>query len=195
MVHPKFKVCRRILDNVWQMKKLTPKQNNLIQALRRNINRQQSDFSIRLWQMKKLLTFYGIRRKACIYKKNLMSFLDKKKSSLLKLETRLDIILVRLNFCCSISTARQLVSHGKISVNYHIVKIPSYQLKIGDIVSVSPENLESLKAMIKLNQQANRVDESKIPHLEVNYKILNAILVGEPCQISFPYKIELDLLF
>lgn len=195
MVHLKFKVSRRILDNVWQMKKLTPKQTNLLELLRRNTNRKQSDYSVRLLQMKKLATFYGIRRQSSIGKKNLMTYLDKEKSYLLKLETRLDIILIRLNFCSSISASRQLISHEKICVNYHVVKNPSYQLKIGDIVSVSKQYLDSLKSMIKARSQRERFFSNKVPHIEVNYKLLNAVLLYEPCIIYFPYKIKLDLLF
>ena len=197
MVYSKFKVCRRISENIWPIKKLTPKQNNLIYRLRKSTNRKQSDFSLRLKQMKKLSFFYGLRHRSCIAKYNLISsYLDKEKSFLLKLETRLDVILVRLNFCCTISTARQLISHKKICVNFNVVKSPSHQLRIGDVLSVNPYHLDFVKSMIKHNQQNNRIFYApKAPHIEVNYKTLNAVLLYEPSKIIFPYKIKLDLIF
>ena len=196
MVYSKFKVCRRILDNPWQTKKLTQKQKNLIVRLRKTTNRKQSDYSIQLKQMKKLFLFYGIRHKSCIAKNNLRSsFLDKQKSFLLKLETRLDVILLRLNYCCTISTARQLISHRKICVNFNVVKSPSYQLRPGDIVSIAPDCLDYVKSIVKFNQQNKRFCSTNISHIEVNYKILHAILLYEPSKIHFPYKIDLDLIF
>lgn len=194
MAYSKFKVCRRILDNFWQTKKLTPKQKILISKLKKTTNRKQSDFSIKLQHMKKLSLFYGLKPR--VFPKIPYNFLDKQKSLLLNLETRLDVLLVRLNFCSTILTARQLIVHKKICVNFHVVNIPSFPLKPGDILSVNPSDIEYVKSIIKLNQQNNRIYSLKqSSHLEVNYKTLNAVLLFEPSQILFPYKIDLDLLF
>lgn len=194
MAYSKFKVCRRIYDNIWQTKKLTPKQNTLISRLKKNTNRKQSDFSIRLQHMKKLSLFYGLKPR--VLTKLTSNFLDKQKSLLLNLETRLDVILVRLNFCSTIYTARQLIAHKKICVNFQVVDIPSATLEAGDILSVLPSQLDYVKSVIILNQQNNRIYRpSGASHLEVNYKTLSAVLLFEPSQILFPYKIELDLLY
>jgi ribosomal protein S4 len=196
MAYSKFKVCRRISENIWQTKKLTPKQNTLIQRLRKTPNRKQSDFSVRLQQMKRLSLFYGLRhrRSKGTTDKKTYSYLDKQKSLLLNLETRLDVVLVRLNFCSTIYMARQLIAHKKICVNFHVVDSPGFLLKNGDILSVSPSSLDYVRSIIKQNQQNNRIF-TKAFHIEVNYKTLSAVLLYEPSQILFPYKIELDLLF
>jgi len=60
------------------------------------------------------------------------------------LEIRLDNIVRRLGFAISLSQARQLVSHGHISVNGRCVNIPSYLLKVGDEITISPKMLESV---------------------------------------------------
>jgi small subunit ribosomal protein S4 len=52
------------------------------------------------------------------------------------LELRLDNVVYRLNLSSSRAQARQLVSHGHISVNGHKVDIASYIVRIGDAVSV-----------------------------------------------------------
>ena len=54
------------------------------------------------------------------------------------LETRLDNVVYRLSFGDSRSEARQLVSHGFFLVNGNTVNIPSYQVKLGDVVSFRP---------------------------------------------------------
>jgi small subunit ribosomal protein S4 len=51
-------------------------------------------------------------------------------------ESRLDNTVYRLGIAPSRSGARQLVSHRHITVNGGIVNIPSYQLKIGDVISI-----------------------------------------------------------
>ncbi len=53
------------------------------------------------------------------------------------LETRLDNVVYRLNLAISRQQARQLVSHGHIAVNGKKVTIPSFNVKIGDIVTLS----------------------------------------------------------
>ena len=50
------------------------------------------------------------------------------------LESRLDNVVYRAGFAASRDMARQLVRHGHITVNGHTVTIPSYQIRIGDVI-------------------------------------------------------------
>lgn len=59
------------------------------------------------------------------------------------LETRLDNIVYRLGFTSSRTEARQMVSHGHIKVNEQKVNIPSYQVKVGEIVAISPKMVDN----------------------------------------------------
>jgi len=63
------------------------------------------------------------------------------------LECRLDNIVFRLGFTSSINQARQLVRHRHIRVNGRCVNIPSYQVKVGDRISLDEKskNLEIVK--------------------------------------------------
>jgi small subunit ribosomal protein S4 len=65
------------------------------------------------------------------------------------LEMRLDNAVYRLGFADTRRQARQLVNHGHITVNGRKVDIPSYEVKIGDVIAVSPRarNLEYFKAL------------------------------------------------
>ena len=53
------------------------------------------------------------------------------------LETRLDNIIYRLNFATTRAAARQMVSHGHVTVNGKKVNIASYSCKPGDVISVA----------------------------------------------------------
>jgi small subunit ribosomal protein S4 len=52
------------------------------------------------------------------------------------LERRLDNVVYRLGYATSRAQARQFVTHGHVTVNAHKVDIPSFQVKVGDEVSV-----------------------------------------------------------
>ncbi len=61
-------------------------------------------------------------------KSKTQTYLHKKNSLLFDIEKRLDVILVRFNFCSTTFQARQLISHKKIYVNYKMVNIPGFQV-------------------------------------------------------------------
>src|SRR5262249_23607901 len=53
-----------------------------------------------------------------------------------QLETRLDSVVYRLGFGMSRRQARQLVRHGHVAVNGRKVNIPSYQVEVGEEISI-----------------------------------------------------------
>lgn len=61
---------------------------------------------------------------------------DNSKNLLHILESRLDNIVLRAGFAPSRSAARQMVSHGHFKVGDTIVTIPSYAVKIGDVITI-----------------------------------------------------------
>jgi small subunit ribosomal protein S4 len=56
------------------------------------------------------------------------------------LERRLDNVTYRLGFASSRAEARLLVRHGHILINGKRVNIPSYQVRVGDVVSVKEQS-------------------------------------------------------
>ena len=71
------------------------------------------------------------------------------------LETRLDNIVKRTGFATSLRTARQLVLHGHIRVNDKVVNVPSYQVKVGDKVSIDAK----LAASVTVKQGMEEADK------------------------------------
>lgn len=58
------------------------------------------------------------------------------------LELRLDNVVFRLGFTTSRYHARQLISHGHVTVNGRKMSIPSYITKVGDIVEIKESSLK-----------------------------------------------------
>lgn len=69
------------------------------------------------------------------------------------LESRLDNVVYRLGFAGSRAEARQLVGHGHYTVNGNKVNIPSYLLKVGDVIAVAEKSKgsEKFKAIVEAN--------------------------------------------
>lgn len=74
------------------------------------------------------------------------------------LETRLDNLVYRLGFTGSRSLARQLVNHGNVLVDGKKINIPSYSVKPGQVISVSPRG-----AKINFVIEALKVEDNVLP--------------------------------
>lgn len=108
-----------------------------------------SEYSIRLREKQKARRTYGIsERQFKSYFEKSLKWKGVTGEKLLELlERRLDNVLYRLGLCPSRSQARQLVTHGHILVNSRKVNIPSFSVKVGDVVKVK----EGMAAKVKAN--------------------------------------------
>ena len=100
-----------------------------------------SEYGTQLREKQKAKATYGLLEKQF---KNLVQTVRKKKGEtgemiVALLETRLDNLVYRLGFARSRTMARQFVSHGHISINGKKINIPSYQVKVDDVISLSPK--------------------------------------------------------
>lgn len=83
------------------------------------------------------------------------------------LESRLDNLVYRIGFASTRRGARQLVNHGHVTVNGKKVDIPSYRVKVGDIISLKDAD-KSLKvvaeSLAKVNKRVDFItyDEGKM---------------------------------
>ena len=69
------------------------------------------------------------------------------------LETRLDNVVYRLGLAMSRAEARQLVRHGHFLVNGKKVNIPSYLVKVGEVIAMkdATKGLDKMKNVIEAN--------------------------------------------
>jgi small subunit ribosomal protein S4 len=74
------------------------------------------------------------------------------------LESRLDNLVYRIGFASTRRAARQLVNHGHVTVNGNKVDIPSYRVKVGDIIAIKEGSKEHPAVKAALEVQTNRVE-------------------------------------
>ncbi len=100
--------------------------------------RKQSEYGLQLREKQKAKRMFGLmeRQFANYVKKANKSRGNTGEKLLSLLETRLDNVIYRLGFSSSRAFARQIVSHGHVSVDSKKVTIPSYQLKLGATVAI-----------------------------------------------------------
>ena len=105
--------------------------------------RGSSQFGKQLREKQKVKRMYGLMEKQ-FAKYAEGAFKSKGNSGealLTSLEKRLDNVVYRLGFAPSRPAARQLVSHRHVLVNGKKVNIPSYDLQLGDVVSIDAKGL------------------------------------------------------
>ncbi len=100
--------------------------------------KKKSEYAIRLEEKQKLRFNYGLSERQLIrYVKRARRVKGSTGLVLLQLlEMRLDNTVFRLGMAPTIPAARQLVSHGHITVNNRVVNIPSYGCRPGDVIGV-----------------------------------------------------------
>jgi len=107
--------------------------------------RRLSEFGLQLREKQKAKTTYGLLEKQ--FKKIVQTVQGKKGDTkeliVGLLETRLDNLVYRLGFAKTRYMARQFVSHGHVLVNGKKLTIPSYQVRVNDVVSLSEKMLKN----------------------------------------------------
>lgn len=105
-----------------------------------------------------------------------------------QLESRLDAIVYRANFVPTVFAARQIVSHGHILVNGKSVNIPSYQVRVGDVITLK-EGARTIPMVI----QAQNNKEREVPdYLTVDDKKFEATYVRIPSIEEVPYPVKME---
>lgn len=107
-----------------------------------NVRRKVSEYGHQLREKQKVRRVYGILERQF---HNYFEKAEKKKgitgeNLLQMLECRLDNIVYRLGFAPSRKAARQLVRHRHFNVNGRIVDIPSYNVRVNDIIRVKDKS-------------------------------------------------------
>jgi small subunit ribosomal protein S4 len=98
-----------------------------------------SEFGLQLKEKQKVRNVYRLSEKqfSAYVKKTSASKDSSPKEQLFEsLETRLDSAAFRLGFAASRPLARQIVSHGHLTINGRRIDIPSYRVKIGDVIAI-----------------------------------------------------------
>jgi small subunit ribosomal protein S4 len=104
------------------------------------------------------------------------------------LERRLDTVIYRAKFVPTVFAARQFVNHGHIKVNGRRVTIPSFRVKVGDVVEVKDKSKQ-----LALVLEANALAERDVPdYIEVDHTKMTAKFNRVPMLSDVPYPVQME---
>ena len=152
-----------------------------------------SDYGNQLREKQKVKRMYGVLERQF---RRYFAEADRRKGNtgetlLQLLESRLDNVVYRLGFASTRAEARQLVSHKAIVVNGNVVNIPSYQVKVGDVVSVR----EKAKKQVRIAEALSLAEQSGIPMwISVDAKKMEGSLKTLPDRADFNQEVNESLI-
>ena len=189
---PKSKIARKFREPIYGPDKALEKKNYPPGVHGPNKRRmKRSEYAIQLAEKQKAKYTYGILERQ-------FSNMFKKASSksgitgeiLLQLcEMRLDNVVFRLGISPSRRGARQLVTHRHITVNGKIVNIPSYSLRVGDVIGVREKSKSLQVITVSLNN-----DNSVIEWLLWDSSNLTGEVKAEPTREQISENIKEQLI-
>jgi len=120
--------------------------------------RKSTDYGLGLIEKQKLKYYYGLleRQFRGVYEKALKRRGVTGEQMLQILETRLDNVVYHLGFANTRAAARQMVSHGHVLVNGRKVNVPSFSLKVNNVVEIKNNNVSRQLATKNLEIATSR---------------------------------------
>lgn len=152
-----------------------------------------SEYGLQLREKQKLKFIYGVLEKQFYHYFEIAAKMEGKAGHnlLTCLESRLDNVSFRMGLASTRRESRQLVSHGHFTVNGQKVDIPSYRVKINDVIALS----DSSKSSTKFKEIAEVTNGRVIPlWLEMNKEASTAKVVRMPIKEDLDYEIEDQLI-
>lgn len=189
---PRTKISRKYGEPILGQSKALQKKNYPPGMHGRGRRRKPSEYAIQLSEKQKAKYTYGLLEKQFA---NLFEKASRKggvtgEVLLQLLEARLDNVVYRFGIAPTRRAARQLVLHKHITVNGTVVNIPSFELRIGDVVEVR-ERSKSLEVVTEsLTVYSNR----KYPWLEWDGSALSGRFISTPDRESIPENINEQLI-
>jgi small subunit ribosomal protein S4 len=121
--------------------------------------RKVTDYGLGLLEKQKMRYYYGLMEKQFrgVYEKAISRRGVTGEIMLQILETRLDNVVYHIGFGNTRAQARQMVCHGHVKVNGRKVSIPSYALKVNDVIEVKDTNASKQMATRALESSTSRV--------------------------------------
>lgn len=185
-LRPKHKLCRLYGEKLCDSAKCPISRRNY-PAGQHGANRKHaklSGYGKQLREKQKAKRLYGLLERQF---SNYVEEASKKTGDTSKilvtyLEGRLDNVVYRAGIGASRAAARQMVTHGHINVNGKKLDIPSYRVKIGDVVGVR-ENDKKSKLFEGVGEKMSKIEMPSwlgIDQKQASVKILNAPVLENP---------------
>lgn len=188
----KYKIDRRMGENIWGRPKSPINQRAYGPGQHGQRRKSKvSDFGLQLRAKQKLKGYYAnitekqFRR---YYAEAIRQKGDSGENLIGLLERRLDAIVYRAKFVATPFAARQFVNHGHVKVNGRRVNIPSYLVKVGDVIEVKDKS-KQLEVVVVASQLAER----DVPdYIEVDHSKMTARFTRVPTLSEVPYPVQME---
>ncbi len=182
IIGPKYKIARRLGVPIFektQTQKYALRTGAATGGRGAGKPRAKSDYGLGMIEKQKARLSYGVPgRQFTNYVKSALAEKGNSAELLVRsLEGRLDNVALRSAFALTRQAARQMVSHGHLTVNGTKVTIPSYQVKIGDVIGIR----EGSKKKVIFTTLDERFKAAKIPAwLKLNVEKKEVTVDGVP---------------
>ena len=155
---PRVRISRRFGVPIFGPTKYLERRNYAPGVHGPKSRRKSTDYGLGLIEKQKLRYYYGLMEKQFrgVYEKAKNKRGVTGETMLQILETRLDNVAFHLGFGNTRAAARQLVGHGHVTVNGRKVSIPSYALKVNDVISVKNNNVSRQLATKSMESSTSR---------------------------------------
>ena len=190
-ISAKYKIDRRLGVNLWGRPKSPHNKREYGPGQHGQRRRKPSDFGIQLMAKQKLKGYYGN-----IGEKQFRRYFaeasgnkgDTGENLIGLLEHRLDAIIYRAKLVPTVFAARQFINHGHIQVNGKRVNIPSYRVKIGDVISVR----EKSKNMGLVLEAISSAERDVPDYIDADHNKLAAAINRTPKLEDVPYPTQME---
>jgi len=188
---PKVKLSRRVGVPIADTPKHTTKRQLNPPGMHGFRGRRLRDYGVRLNEKQKLRYHYNMLEKQF---SRYVSSAGRAKGNtgdvlLRMLEQRLDNVIRRLGWARTIWAARQMVSHGHVRVNGRKTDRPSFQVKVGDKVTIK----EKTQKLVRENMES--MAGLQVPAwLNFDPSTLTANIVSVPSADQVPFDVNMNLI-
>ncbi len=189
---PKVKLSRRVGVPISDTPKHTTKRELTTPGMHGARGRRLRDYGVRLNEKQKLRYHYNVlETQFRVYMAEAGRQDGNTGANVLRLlEQRLDNVTRRLGWGRTIWAARQLVNHGHVLVNGKKVDRPSYQIKVGDVITLKRENSQKLA-----RAQVDSLPGHEIPAwIAANPAELSAKVIAQPTADQVPFDVNMNLI-
>ncbi len=191
IISAKHKIDRRLGVNLWGRAKSPLNKREYGPGQHGMHRKKPSDYGVQLMAKQKLRGYYGnISEKQFLkyYKEAVRRKGDTSENLIGILESRLDAVVYRMKAVPTVFASRQFVSHGHIMVNGKKVNIPSYLVKVGDVVEVKEKS-----RAVPMVMEALASAERDIPdYIQIEENGFKAKYVGTPKLADVPYPVQME---
>lgn len=138
IIGPKYKICKRLGSNIFEKCQTKSFAARAQKDDGKRGKRPGSDYKKQLIEKQKLRLIYSLTEKqfSSYVHEALKSGENPSQYLFMKLESRIDSFLYRTGLALTRRAARQMASHGHVTINGHRITVPSYALSVGDVVTV-----------------------------------------------------------